>query len=79
MITLQQLKARMEETPFRAFRLHTTDGKTYDVPNHDAMFLKRNCVEIALDPDSDGAALKFVHVAYLHITTMEDLSPAEAT
>jgi hypothetical protein len=45
MITVSELKDRMQE-PFHPFRLHTTDGKSYDVTNHDMMFIKRNGVEM---------------------------------
>jgi hypothetical protein len=41
------------------------------------MFIKRNGVEIALDPDSEGFALRFANCALLHITTIEDLSAAK--
>jgi hypothetical protein len=74
MITVSELKERMQENPFRSFRIHSTDGKTYDITNHDMMFVKRNGVEIALDLDDNSVAERFAKVALLHITTIEDLA-----
>jgi hypothetical protein len=76
MITLNELRERMQEHPFRPFRIYTSDGKSYDIVNHDMMFIKRNGVEIALDLDAEGYALRFAKCALLHITCMEDLATA---
>ena len=76
MITVTELKERMQENPFRPFRIHTSDGKAYDVTNHDMMFIKRNGVEIALDLDSNSVAERFAKCAILHITCIEDLTTA---
>ncbi|HEY3857545.1 MAG TPA: hypothetical protein VGO67_24445 [Verrucomicrobiae bacterium] len=42
------------------------------------MFIKRNGVEMALDLDANLVAERFSKVALLHITAIEDLSPARA-
>jgi hypothetical protein len=68
----------MQENPFRPFRLHTSGGKSYDVINHDMMFIKRNGVEIALDLNANSVAERFSKIALLHITALEDLAPARA-
>jgi len=77
MITAALLKQRMESRPFRPFRIHMSDGKTYDIPNHDAMFIKRNVVEIGTDLDVDSIAERFIQCAILHITSVEDLATAK--
>jgi hypothetical protein len=74
MITVLELRERMQESPFRPFRIHASGGKTYDITNHDMMFVKRNGVEIALDLDDNSVAERFAKVALLHITTIEDLA-----
>jgi hypothetical protein len=76
MITVIELRERMQENPFRPFCLHTSDGKSYDVINHDMMFIKRNGVEIALDMDANSVAERFSKIALLHITAIEDPAPA---
>jgi hypothetical protein len=76
MMTAALLKQRMEAKPFRPFRLHLSDGKSYDVTNHDAMFVKRNVVEIGTDLDADSIAERFVRCSILHIPSVEDLKSA---
>jgi hypothetical protein len=78
MITVLELRDRMQESPFKPFRLHTSDGKSYDITNHDMMFIKRNGVEVALDLDANSVAERFAKVALLHITAIEDLAEARA-
>ena len=67
----------MRESPFRPFRIHTSDGKSYHIINHDMMFIKRNGVEIALDLDANSVAERFAKCALLHITCIEDLAEAK--
>jgi len=78
MITVTELRERMQEAPFKPFRLHSSDGKSYDITNHDMMFIKRNGVEVALNLNQNSVAERFAKVALLHITAIEDLSPAKA-
>ena len=77
MVTVNELRDWMHENPFRPFRLHTSDGKSYDITNHDLMFIKRNGVEIALDPDANFIAERFANCALLHLTCIEDLGDAK--
>ena len=77
MITVTELRDRMQENPFRPFRIHASDGKSYDIANHDMMFIKRNGVEIALDLDANSVAERFAKCALLHITRIEDLAEAK--
>jgi hypothetical protein len=78
MITGTELRERMQDNPFKPFRIHTSDGKTYDITNHDMMFIKRNGVEIALDLDANAFAERFAKIALLHITALEELAPQTA-
>lgn len=43
MKTLLELRDQMQESPFRPFRIHTSDGKSYDITNHDMSLADRNC------------------------------------
>ena len=76
MVSALQLKERMNAQPFKPFRICLSDGKTYDIANHDMAFVKRNAVEIGIDTDPDGLAECFSECAILHITRIEDLEPA---
>jgi len=42
MITAMQLRERMDELPFRPFRVTLSDGRSFGVPNHDVALVKRN-------------------------------------
>ena len=74
MITAALLKQRIEAQPFKPFRLHMSDGRSYDVTNHDAMFVKRSVVEIGTDLDADSIGERFIQCAILHITSIEELT-----
>jgi hypothetical protein len=76
MFNAQQLKDRINSQPFKPFRLCLSDGKTFDITNHDAAFVKRNSIEIGLDADPNGLAERFVECAIIHITRLEDLVAA---
>jgi hypothetical protein len=78
MITAMQLRERMNETPFRPFRITLSDGRSFNIPNHDAAFVKRNSIEIGIELDSRSFAAKYVECAILHITSIEDISTAQA-
>ncbi len=76
MFTAQNLKDRMNTQPFKPFRVCLSDGKVFDVTNHDSAFVKRNAIEIGLDADPNGLAERFVECAIIHITRIEDLIAA---
>ncbi len=76
MFNAQQLKDRMDTQPFKPFRVCLSDGKTFNITNHDAAFVKRNAIEIGLDADPNGLAERFIECAIIHITRIEDLVAA---
>jgi hypothetical protein len=78
MITAMQLRERMNEIPFRPFRVNLSDGRSFSVPNHDVALVKRNSIMIGIDLDSRSFAQKYVECAILHITSIEDVSTAQA-
>ncbi len=78
MITALELKERMDMHPFKPFRICMSDGKTYDITNHDMMFVKRNAVLIGMELDSHSIAERLVECALLHITRVEDMPTAQA-
>jgi hypothetical protein len=78
MITAMQLRERMNEIPFRPFRITLSDGRAFNIPNHDVALVKRNSIEIGIDLDSRSFAQKYVECAILHITSIEDVPTAQA-
>jgi hypothetical protein len=77
-ISAIDLKGRMDAQPFKPFRICISDGKTYDITNHDAMFVKRNAVMIGIDLDTDSLAERFVECAIIHIARVEDIAASKA-
>ena len=78
MFTALQLKERMDEKPFRPFRIKMSSGDTYDVRNHDAAWVLRNAIEIGLDPDAEGLVSHTRRCAILHIASVEDIPTPKA-
>ena len=78
MIRAVELKRRMEANPFAPFRICMTDGKTYDVTNHDMMWVTANAVYIGVTHDPDDIVDRTVQCAILHIARIEDNIPAKA-
>jgi hypothetical protein len=78
MFTANQLKERMQEKPFRPFRIKMSNGESYDIKNHDAAWVLRNAVEIGMDPDADGFVSNTRRCAILHIASIEDIQTAKA-
>ena len=78
MITPTELKARMISKPFVPFRVCMSDGKTYDITNHDMMFVTRNAVYIGVTLDADDIVDQLIQCAILHITCVEELTPGKA-
>ena len=73
MFTARILKDRMEQKPFRPFRIRMSNGEAYDVPNHDAAWVLRDSVEIGLDPDAEGLVALTRRCSILHIASIEDI------
>jgi hypothetical protein len=76
MFSAKQIKEMMNTQPFRPFRLHMSDGSTYEIPNHDTAMVAQNSVEVGVNPDPDGVVERFVRCAIIHITRIEELQAA---
>jgi hypothetical protein len=73
-----ELLAAVRRRPFRAFRLHLSDGSSYEV-RHPETFLVGNRTSV-LGLTREGArepiADRYVYVDTLHITQLEELDTA---
>ena len=76
MFTARQLTALMHAQPFKPFRIHLSDGRSFEVPTHDAAWVTESYIEIGLDLNSEGIARRSARCAILHITGIEELQPA---
>jgi hypothetical protein len=76
MVSAKEIKALMDAEPFRPFKIHLSDGSSYESPNHDAALVSRNYVEVGLNRDPDGISERIARCAIIHINRIEDLQPA---
>ncbi len=76
MFVAKHFKDLMEARPFQPFKIHLSDGSTYEVPNHEAAFVTRNYLEIGLDPDSDKIPGRLAKCSLRQITQVEELPTA---
>lgn len=76
MFTARNIKELMTAIPFRPFRIHMSDGSSYEVVNRDMALVGQNSVEVGADPDANGIAGRFVRCAIIHISRIEELQTA---
>jgi hypothetical protein len=55
-----------------------SDGKTFEVPNHDVALVKKNTIEVGTNLDANSWAEKYVECAILRITSIEDIPSPKA-
>jgi hypothetical protein len=77
MFNAEKIKKLMSAQPFKPFRLCMSDGKTYDILNHDSAFVLRDSVEVGIDIDPHGIASDVDRCAIIHITRIQDLRSAK--
>ena len=73
----QDLFNALRRRPFHPLRLHITDGSHFDLLHPDMALPGRRAVVIGLPGDPSRPYDRFVTVALLHITRIEDLNPAQ--
>ena len=67
----------LEGNPFVPFRLHLTDGKTYDIQHRDFVWVFPTRLEIAIpSKESEGLKESAEFVSLLHIVRIEQLKQA---
>jgi hypothetical protein len=76
MFNAEHIKQLMDAQPFKPFRICMSDGKTYDVPNHDTAFVTRHYVEVGIDQDAYGIAEHLDRCAIIHITRLQETQRA---
>lgn len=67
-----QLKTKLRERPFRPFRLYTTGGQHYDVPNPEWMLVLGQVTGVGV-PGRSGDGELLVTIDNDHVTHLEPL------
>jgi hypothetical protein len=65
--------------PFVPFRLHVSDGSAYDVRHPETILVSRRAAIMAIPDDPAHPAERFVTVAMVHISRLEELTGAAAS
>jgi hypothetical protein len=70
----EELAGLVRRQPFQPFRLHLTTGQTYDIRHPEFIWVHRQRVDVALDPDPNSGVIDRVeYLSQLHIVRAEDL------
>ena len=69
----EDIKLKLKIQPFAPFRIHISDGATYDVIHSDAVLVTRTYVVIAPRQPKSGLPEGFVMCDPLHITRVTPL------
>ncbi len=70
----EELTQMLRRQPFVPFRIHVTTGQTYDIRHPELVWVRRQCADIALDPDPKTGVIDTAErVSLLHIVRIEDL------
>jgi hypothetical protein len=74
----EDLLALLQTRPFVPFRIHTTDGRYYDIVHPEAMLVLRSRAIIGLRPDpATNIPDQSEEIALLHVVRTSEI-PAEA-
>ncbi len=64
--------------PFIPFRVHMSDGRTFDVRHPDQALVARTRLVVGVGNDPvTGVADHLEHLSFIHITGLEELAPAK--
>jgi hypothetical protein len=71
--------AAVRRKPFVPFRLHISDGSSFDVLHPDLALVTRRSVILAMSGDPTQIPERAITIAMVHVTGLEDLPPVSAT
>ena len=75
MFTAADLLHLQKRRPFVPFRIHTTDGASYDVHHPELLWVFQRRITIGVPANADGLLQDMHFCALLHIARVQELSP----
>ncbi|HZN32551.1 MAG TPA: hypothetical protein VFB80_01985 [Pirellulaceae bacterium] len=70
----EELTQMLRRQPFTPFRIHVTTGQTYEIRHPELVWVRRQCADVALDPDPKTGVIEHTErVSLLHIVRIEDV------
>ena len=71
----EEISKLVRRRPFIPIRLHSTTGQFYDIRHPELIWVHRQRVDVALDPDTQtGIVDRVEYLSLLHIVRVEDLA-----
>ena len=78
-MTAEEATALLHARPFVPFRIHRTDGKSFEVRHPEFVWIFRQCLEIAVLADEAKGIVDHVERCYYaHIVRVEKREPQTA-
>lgn len=80
MITADDVRQRLTETPFQPFRIVASSGSSYDITHPDSVFVSRRVLYVGIyKPQIEGVADRVAHVSVLHVTELVPITEMAGT
>jgi hypothetical protein len=81
MLRAEEIQSRINEKPFRPFRLIASEGLRYDIVHPDLVLVGQRDLTIGFpSPDNPRLYDRLIRVALVHVVGLEDLpSPTTAS
>ncbi|MEK7730460.1 MAG: hypothetical protein AAB363_01245 [Planctomycetota bacterium] len=70
----EELFKKVRQRPFDPFRLHVSDGSSYDVRHPEQILIGRRACHVGLGRNGEGPFQKIAIVANIHIARIEPLN-----
>ena len=77
MLRPQDIQQQLRKRPFESFRIHLTDGTTYEVRHPDMVIVGDRFIVVGVPRSPDGSVADRVETAALiHVVRLEPISTA---
>ena len=73
-----EILSHVRAQPFEPFRVHMSDGSSYDVPHPEFIYVTRTAVMITVAADESLVTEKAIRCDPIHITRLEPISAQRA-
>ena len=68
----EDIKKVRDAQPFVPFRIVFTDGRMFEIPHRDHLFISQHTIEIGVDPNpTTDIPAETVHASPLHVVRLE--------
>lgn len=68
------VKEHLAGKPFRPFRLHVSDGESYEINDPDTVFVMTGRIILGSDPDEAGIPQKATYIDPIHVTRITQIN-----